>query len=151
ARSNSFAGNASLCAVERAASLRKLYFSATPRIWKEAARNHHSREAGAEMAPEQITEANSDVDPAETREWLDSLEGVLQTEGPERARFLLSELKAKAAHQGVTIPFTANTPYINTIPREKQMPFPGNREIERRIKSIIRWNAMAMVVRANKR
>jgi len=93
---------------------------------------------------------NGDLDEAETREWLDSLDGVLQTGGRERARYLLSELRNEAVRQGVEIPFTANTPYINTIPPGEQHPFPGSREIERRIKSLIRWNAMAMVVRANK-
>jgi hypothetical protein len=91
-----------------------------------------------------------DPDQAEIREWLDALEGVLQTGGPERARSLLTQLKNKAVRQGVEIPFTANTPYINTIPPDRQPPFPGSREIERRIKSLARWNAMAMVVRANK-
>jgi pyruvate dehydrogenase E1 component len=93
---------------------------------------------------------NGDIDTAETREWLDSLEGVLQTHGPDRARYLLAQLDHKAARQGVDLPFTANTPYINTIPADRQPPFPGNREAERRIKSFARWNAMAMVVRANK-
>src|SRR5262249_33785148 len=85
-----------------------------------------------------------------TKEWLDSLEGVLQNRGQDRARFLLSELELKAIRDGVKLPFTANTPYINTIPPRRQPPFPGSREIERRIKSLARWNAMAMVVRANK-
>jgi pyruvate dehydrogenase E1 component len=93
---------------------------------------------------------NGDVDVAETKEWLDSLEGVLQNRGQDRARFLLSELELKAIRDGVRLPFTANTPYINTIPPSRQPPFPGSREIERRIKSLARWNAMAMVVRANK-
>ena len=94
---------------------------------------------------------NGDLDPAETREWLDSLEAVLQHNGTDRASFLLRELKQKAVRSGVEIPFTANTPYINTIPVSRQPPFPGSREIERRIKSLVRWNAMAMVVRANKK
>jgi pyruvate dehydrogenase E1 component len=94
---------------------------------------------------------DGDADPAETREWLDSLEGVLRHEGPDRARYLLTQLKDKAIRRGVEIPFTANTPYINTIPVERQPPYPGSREIERRIKSLVRWNAMAMVHRANKR
>jgi pyruvate dehydrogenase E1 component len=93
---------------------------------------------------------NGDADAAETQDWLDSLTAVLQTEGPDRARFLLGQLEDKAAQNGVELPFTANTPYINTIPPDRQPPFPGSREIERRIKSIVRWNAMAMVVRANK-
>src|SRR5205814_6409480 len=76
--------------------------------------------------------------------------GVLETQGTGRASYLLSQLKHKAYTSGVEVPFTANTPYINTIARDRQAPFPGSREIERRIKSIVRWNAMAMVVRANK-
>jgi pyruvate dehydrogenase E1 component len=91
-----------------------------------------------------------DINEVETREWLYSLDYVLQHGGPERVKELLQQLQIRAHKAGVSIPFSANTPYINTIPREKQAPFPGDREIERRIKSIIRWNAMAMVVRANK-
>src|SRR5262249_10972326 len=75
---------------------------------------------------------------------------VLQREGPERAGFLLSQLKNKALDNSVELPFTANTSYINTIPPSRQPPFPGNRDLERRVKSLIRWNAMVMVVRANK-
>jgi len=86
----------------------------------------------------------------ETREWLESLEYVLQNGGPERVRELLHELDMYAHEKGVDLPFTANTPYVNTIPKDKQSPFPGGREIERRIKSLVRWNAMAMVVRANR-
>lgn len=86
----------------------------------------------------------------ETKEWLESLDYVLKAEGPERVQTLLSQLQIHAQRAGVKVPFTANTPYINTISAEKQPPFPGSREIERRIKSLARWNAMAMVVRANK-
>jgi pyruvate dehydrogenase E1 component len=86
----------------------------------------------------------------ETREWLDSLDAVFQEQGPERIRELLWHLHIRASHYGVKPPFTANTPYVNTIPAQKQPPYPGSREIERRIKSILRWNAMAMVVRANR-
>ncbi len=86
----------------------------------------------------------------ENAEWRESLDYVLQTQGEERVRQLLRLLQVRAQEQGVSIPFTANTPYINTIPRNQQPVFPGNRDIERRIKSIIRWNAMAMVVRANR-
>ena len=92
-----------------------------------------------------------DVDPAETREWLESLQYVLESKGRERAQFLLAALQYKAAQEGVELPLQYNTPYINTIPAGDQPPYPGHRETERRIKSIIRWNAMAMVVRANKR
>jgi len=91
----------------------------------------------------------TDIDPAETREWIESLEYVLASKGPERAKYLLSVLEDKALMEGVAMPMPMNTPYINTIPLNEQPAYPGNREIERRIKSIIRWNAMAMVTRAN--
>ena len=86
----------------------------------------------------------------ENREWLESLDYVYENQGPDRVRQLLRRLQAQAQRRGVQFHFTANTPYINTIPVERQPVFPGSREIERRIKSIIRWNAMAMVVRANR-
>ncbi|HEX2867015.1 MAG TPA: pyruvate dehydrogenase (acetyl-transferring), homodimeric type [Ignavibacteriales bacterium] len=91
-----------------------------------------------------------DLEAIETREWLESLDYVLYHSGPERVQELLRDLQLYARKHDVKIPFTANTPYINTIPHDKQPPFPGSREIERRIKSLIRWNAMAMVVRANR-
>ena len=91
-----------------------------------------------------------DADPTETREWLDSLRYVINSRGGDRAAYLLQAIEQEAYRLGVPIPFSATTPYINTIPVDKQPAFPGNREIERRIKSIIRWNAMAMVVRANR-
>jgi pyruvate dehydrogenase E1 component len=93
---------------------------------------------------------NDDLERIETREWIESLEWVLESQGAERVRSLLSDLKAHARQAGVEIPFEANTPHINTIPADREPPYPGSREIERRIKSIIRWNAMAMVVRANR-
>jgi pyruvate dehydrogenase E1 component len=105
---------------------------------------------GVNGALETAPVVGGDVDALETREWLDSLESVLQTSGPARAEFLLTQLKQKAVRSGVEFPFTANTPYINTIPVSRQPVFPGHREIERRIKSLVRWNAMSMVVRANK-
>ena len=86
----------------------------------------------------------------ETREWLESLDYVLQSGGTARVTRLLRELAAHALRNGVKQPFTANTAYINTIPVAEQPPFPGSREIERRIKSLVRWNALAMVVKANK-
>ena len=91
-----------------------------------------------------------DSDPTETKEWLDSLRYVISSRGSDRAGYLLHLIEQEAYRLGVPIPFSVNTPYINTIPADKQPPFPGNRELERRIKSIIRWNAMAMVVRANR-
>jgi pyruvate dehydrogenase E1 component len=92
----------------------------------------------------------AELEAVETREWLESLDDVLQIGGPERVQRLLKQLELHAYEAGVRMPFSANTPYINTIPAEEQPPFPGSREIERRIKSLVRWNAMAMVVRANR-
>ena len=92
----------------------------------------------------------SEIEALETREWLESLDYVLKSGGPVRVSQLLRELSDHARRSGVKTPFTANTPYINTIPADEQPPFPGSREIERRIKSLVRWNALAMVVKANK-
>jgi pyruvate dehydrogenase E1 component len=86
----------------------------------------------------------------ETREWLDSMDYILRHRGRERALSLLERLELHVKEAGVKLPFTATTPYINTIPAEQQPPFPGSQELERRIKSLVRWNALAMVVRANK-
>ncbi len=87
----------------------------------------------------------------ETREWVDSLDYVLSHGGPNRAGRLLQQLALHARREGgINLPFTATTPYQNTIPVRQQPPFPGSQEMERRIKSLVRWNALAMVVRANK-
>ena len=90
------------------------------------------------------------VQEVETEEWLASLNYVLHEGGPERVLELFEELKKHAARLGIKEPFTANTAYVNTIPPEDEPRYPGNRALERRIKSLVRWNAMAMVVRANK-
>src|ERR1019366_5996390 len=95
-------------------------------------------------------ETLQDLDPEETAEWLDSLEAVIDAEGVDRAHFLLKNLIDKAREKGAYLPYNANTPYVNTIPTDRQPRYPGDREIERRISSIVRWNAVAMVVRANK-
>ena len=87
---------------------------------------------------------------AENQEWLDSLEFIIQNEGPERVQEILNILHNRAAEVGIHYTCPATSPYINTIPAGKQKPYPGSRDIERKIKSIIRWNAMAMVVRANR-
>ncbi len=92
-----------------------------------------------------------DVDSEETRDWLESLGGVLQTQGPDRAKYLISQIRYKAHRNGVDTSGNLTTPYINTIPVERQTPFPGDRLIERKLKSINRWNAMAMVLRGNKK
>ncbi len=94
--------------------------------------------------------AANDDDASETREWLDALEAVLEREGPERAHFLLEALIDKARREGAHIPYSANTAYLNTIPPHQEEPLPGDAAIEERIRSYIRWNAMAMVVRANR-
>ena len=93
---------------------------------------------------------SAELEALETHEWLESLDYVLQSGGPARVNRLLRDLSIYARQRGVQQPFTANTPYINTIPPAAQPPFPGSREIERRIKSLVRWNALAMVVKANK-
>lgn len=92
-----------------------------------------------------------DADPVETREWLESLEAVVAGQGPDRAKFILTALRDWAHTRGVAVPFNANTPYVNTIPAARQPAYPGDRAIERRLKSYMRWNAMALVVRANRR
>ncbi len=86
----------------------------------------------------------------EDREWIESLEAVLKTSGHARVQKLLRNLQIYSQKAGIAVPYTANTPYINTIPFSKQPKYPGNTDIERRIRNIIRWNAMAMVVRANR-
>ncbi|MCC7041195.1 MAG: pyruvate dehydrogenase (acetyl-transferring), homodimeric type [Burkholderiales bacterium] len=91
-----------------------------------------------------------DPDPLETREWLDALAGVLAAEGPDRAHYLIEQLITAARRQGAWLPFSANTDYINTIPVDAQARIPGSQETEHRIRSYARWNAMAMVLRANK-
>ncbi|MGA1747182.1 MAG: pyruvate dehydrogenase (acetyl-transferring), homodimeric type [Ilumatobacteraceae bacterium] len=91
-----------------------------------------------------------DTDPTETEEWLDSLDAVVDSKGKTRARFLLSKLLDHANARQVSFPATVSTPYVNSIPREQQPWFPGDEHIERRIRAFIRWNAAAMVVKANK-
>ena len=90
-----------------------------------------------------------DTDPGETAEWLDSLDAVVETHGKTRARYLLSRLLERARESQVSFPATVSTPYVNTIPREREPWFPGDEHIERRIRAYIRWNAAVMVVRAN--
>jgi pyruvate dehydrogenase E1 component len=91
-----------------------------------------------------------DSDPVETQEWRDALGSVVTFEGPDRAHYLLSELVAEARRQGTPVPYSATTPYLNTIPPDKEERHPGDRAIEHRIRSLIRWNAIAIVLRANK-
>jgi len=93
---------------------------------------------------------SEDIDPQETREWLDALEALIEAEGPERAHFLLEALVDKARRRGINLPFKATTAYLNTIPPHLEARSPGDHALEWRIRSLIRWNAMAMVVQANK-
>jgi pyruvate dehydrogenase E1 component len=91
-----------------------------------------------------------DIDPTETREWLESIDSVLQQHGPSRAHFLLNRVIDFARRSGAYLPYSPNTAYLNTIAAGRQPEYPGDRSIERRIESYIRWNAMAMVVQANR-
>jgi pyruvate dehydrogenase E1 component len=91
-----------------------------------------------------------DSDPLETREWIEALDALIQAEGAERATFLLRRLLQHARTRRVPLPHVLATPYVNTIPLAEQPPYPGNLEIESRISSLVRWNALAMVVRANR-
>ena len=94
---------------------------------------------------------NQDIDQTETQEWLDALAAVLEHEGVERAHFLLEQMIDTMRRSGVNLPHSSNTAYVNTIPPHLQKPLPGDNAIERRIRAIIRWNAAAMVVRANRK
>ncbi|WP_018142112.1 pyruvate dehydrogenase (acetyl-transferring), homodimeric type [Thioalkalivibrio sp. ALJ7] len=91
-----------------------------------------------------------DIDPQETQEWIDALASVLETDGPERAHALLERLVDKARRSGAYLPYSANTAYVNTIPTHLEPEYPGDSAVEHRIRSYIRWNAMAMVVKANR-
>ena len=93
----------------------------------------------------------TDIDPEETQEWIESLDSVLEREGPQRAHFLLERLIDKTRRSGAYLPFSATTAYVNTIPISQQRPIPGDQAIEHSLRSVIRWNAAAMVVHANRK
>lgn len=95
-------------------------------------------------------ERQTDLNPQETSEWLEALEQVVDEEGPDRAAYLVERLLERAANFGISAPLKVTTPYLNTIPAHEEVAYPGDRALERRIKSLLRWNAAAMVVRANK-
>ncbi|MGD0359976.1 MAG: pyruvate dehydrogenase (acetyl-transferring), homodimeric type [Bryobacteraceae bacterium] len=99
---------------------------------------------------QKLTERVVDLNPRETSEWIEALDQILDQEGPDRAAFLLERLNEQARGAGADLPIQLNTPYVNTIRPEAETPYPGDRAMERRIKSLTRWNAMAMVVRQNK-
>ncbi|MGE0557661.1 MAG: pyruvate dehydrogenase (acetyl-transferring), homodimeric type [Burkholderiales bacterium] len=97
-----------------------------------------------------MNDIQHDLDPEETREWLEALQSVLEREGPDRANYLLDRLVNEARRAGAYIPYNANTAYMNTIPPEREERSPGDSELEHKIRSLVRWNAMATVIRANK-
>ena len=99
---------------------------------------------------QKLNERVVDLDPQETSEWVEALDQVIDEAGPDRAAYLLEQLAERARVNGSELPIHLNTPYVNTIRIGDEVPYPGDRAIERRIKSLIRWNAMAMVVRQNK-
>jgi pyruvate dehydrogenase E1 component len=115
---------------------------------ENAVQNEAETAAESEMAEAQPVQHG--LDDVEVQEWLESLDSVLESSGAEVAREILERLRAHAKVSGINLPFTANTPYANTIPARLEPLFPGDQELERRIKSLIRWNALAMVVRANR-
>jgi pyruvate dehydrogenase E1 component len=92
----------------------------------------------------------TDIDPAETQEWRDALAAVLEFDGEPRTKYLLDQLMAEAQRLGARVPFVATTPYVNTVPVDEEPTHPGDREVEHKIRSAVRWNAMMMVLRANK-
>ncbi|WP_109761526.1 pyruvate dehydrogenase (acetyl-transferring), homodimeric type [Pleionea mediterranea] len=96
-------------------------------------------------------DAKNDVDPIETQEWLESLEAVLEEEGVDRAHYLLERLIDKARRSGAHVPYDATTAYLNTIPPSQEAHIPGDQEMERRLRSLIRWNAIAIVLQATKK
>ena len=96
------------------------------------------------------TERTVDLDPRETAEWMEALDQIVDEAGPDRVNFLLDKLTERARDNGVQVPIRTTTDYINTIPVEQEVPYPGDRALERQIKSLVRWNAMAMVSHQNK-
>ena len=92
----------------------------------------------------------NDLDPQETLEWIEAIEAVVERDGLERAQFLLRQLADNAVLSGAGSPYSANTPYLNTIPPELEVRSKGDQELEHKIRSIIRWNAAVMVMRANR-
>ena len=105
---------------------------------------------GAQTKPPSSNGAAADLDAVETTEWLEAVDAVVSHDGPDRARDLLTRVLERAQHAGTGTIASLNTAYVNTIPADREPPFPGDPAVERRLRSIVRWNAMAMVVRANK-
>ncbi|MFA7293477.1 MAG: pyruvate dehydrogenase (acetyl-transferring), homodimeric type, partial [Rhodocyclaceae bacterium] len=99
--------------------------------------------------PTAVLPAVTDIDEQETGEWLDALAGVIEHEGAQRAHYLIERQIEAARRTGINLPYNANTEYINTIPSEQQIPAPGDYALENQIRAYVRWNALAMVLRAN--
>src|SRR5678815_2425054 len=97
-----------------------------------------------------MVQRSTDADALETQEWLEALDSVLRNEGPERAHYLIERLIDKARRSGVNLPYSATTAYVNTIPVDQEPAMPGEPGLEHRIRSLVRWNALAMVVQANR-
>src|SRR6202049_985854 len=104
-----------------------------------------------DVTPSRDVTPSKDPDPVETREWLESIDSVLRAAGPERAHFLIEQLIDRARRSGAYLPYRPNTAYVNTISVGQQPEYPGDRALERRIEAFIRWNAIAMVVQANRK
>ena len=103
------------------------------------------------ISPSLEKESAEDIDPLETKEWIESLNSVVEREGPRRANYLVGKLINQAYLSGSNLPYNQKTPYINTIPSEMEDKSPGDQTVEAKIRSLIRWNAACMVVRANKK
>src|SRR3984885_3950965 len=99
---------------------------------------------------QQLTQRSVDLDPRETAEWLEALDQIVEEAGSDRVNFLLDKLTERARDNGVTVPIRTMTDYVNTVPADEDVPYPGDRALERRIKSLTRWNAAAMVSHQNK-
>jgi len=121
-------------------------FCRASRRWIE----HIGCDAGEQYEEEAVMGVVNDHDPVETREWIDALRAVVQYQGPERARYLLVQLRDEAARQNAQPAFSLTTPYRNTIPPEQEAKSPGDRDLEHKVRAAVRWNAVAIILRANK-
>ena len=123
----------------------------TEKIIKEAESAVIQKPANEQAKKVYARPNGADIDPIETQEWLDSLSAVINKDGSDRAHYLLKKLIDETYKEGINKPLTRVTPYINTISPDREIKSPGDQNIERRIRSLIRWNAAAMVVKANKK
>ena len=120
-------------------------------ILKNELENSKTKDANKEEANRIEIIKNGDIDPTETKEWMESLSAVLEKDGKQRAQYLIKKLIDHSYKEGSDLVLSRNTPYINTISPEEEVKSPGDQNLERKIRSLIRWNAAAMVVRANKK